>query len=250
MENQIFSLNRFGAYLIKYFSEYRSLRLQLLILTGVFTALMCITGGSLSFYGVIAPAMFIFAIVAATHLGAMFNPRANKIKFLLTPVSQLEKLLAIVVHLYIVVPVMFAVSIFVAQYAAMLLVALFSLSLPHFEWPYADIDFETSALGLYVLSYVSSVAFYLMGTTIFTRHTFLKTTGLLLLLNFIFGALMSVAIGMHAFSVGAFTQFENFELVDEVGGNFLVVMSVVVTLLYLGIAYMRIAEMEVNETKK
>ena len=89
MENQIFSLNRFGAYLIKYFSEYRSLRLQLLILTGVFTALMCITGGSLSFYGVIAPAMFIFAIVAATHLGAMFNPRANKIKFLLTPVSQL-----------------------------------------------------------------------------------------------------------------------------------------------------------------
>lgn len=250
MDNQIFSLNRFGSYLLKYFSEYRSLRLQLLILTGVFTTLMCITGGSLSFYGVITPAMFIFAIVTATHMGSMFNPRANKIKFLLTPVSKLEKLLAMVVHLYILVPVMFAVSIFVAQYMAMLLVALFSLSLPHFEWPYAGIVVDTTALGLYVMSYVSGVAFYLMGTTIFTRHTFLKTTGLLLLLNFVFGALMSVAIGMHAFSVGAFTNFENFELVDEVGGNFLVVMTVVVTLLYLGIAYMRIAEMEVNETKK
>ena len=250
MENQIFSFSRFASYLVKFFSEYRSLRLQFLILTGIFTAFMCITGGGLSFYGTITPAMFIFAIVTATHMGAMFNPRANKIKFLLTPVSQLEKLLAMVVHLYIVVPVMFAVSIFVAQYAAMLLVALFSLSLPHFSWPYAGIDVDTSFLGLYVMSYMSGVAFYLMGATLFARHIFLKTTGLMLLLNFVFGALMSVAIGMHAFSVGAFTQFDNFELVDNVGGNFLVVMSVIVTLLYLGIAYMRIAEMEVNETKK
>lgn len=250
MENQIFSFSRFGAYLVKFFSEYRSLRLQFLILTGIFTAFMCITGGSLSFYGTITPAMFIFAIVTATHMGVMFNPRANKIKFLLTPVSQFEKLLAMVVHLYIVVPVMFAVSIFVAQYAAMLLVALFSLSLPQFHWPYAGIDVDTSVLGLYVISYTSGVAFYLMGTTIFTRHVFLKTTGLMLLLSFVFGALMSVAIGMHAFSVGAFAQFEDFEIVNNIGGNFLIVMSVIVTLLYLGIAYMRIAEMEVNETKK
>ena len=250
MENQIFSLKRFGSYLCKYFSEYRSLKLQFIVLTGIFTAIMCLTGGIISFYGVITPAMFIFPLVAASRMSSMFALRANKIKFLLTPVSALEKLLAMVFHLYIVVPLMFVVSLFVSQYAAMFITALFSLSWPHFQWPYAGVEFDPSYLGLYALSYIGSSAFYLMGATIFTRHTFLKTTALALALSFVTGALMSVAIGMQAFSVGAFTNFENFELVDEVGGNFLVVMSVIVTLLYLGIAYMRIAEMEVNETKK
>ena len=250
MENQIFSLNRFGSYLMKYLSEYRNFRLQLMILTAIFTACMCISGGVLSFYGVITPAMFIFAIVTATNMGSMFNLRANKIKFLLAPASQFEKLLAMAVHLYICVPLMFAVSIFLAQYCAMLVNALFSLSVPVFKLPYAGIDINTSALGIYAMSYITSVAFYLMGATVFTRHTFLKTTGLGLLIGFVFSGLMSLVIGMHAFSVGAFTDYSNFEMVNDAGESFLIVMSVLVTLLYLGIAYMRISEMEVNETKK
>ncbi|MBO7317200.1 MAG: hypothetical protein J6U43_00565 [Bacteroidales bacterium] len=250
MENQIFSLKRFGLYFGKYLSEYRSLQLQFLILAGTFTAIMCLTGGELSFYGAITPAMFIFAIVSASRMSSMFTPRVNKIRFLLTPVSQLEKLLAMVLHLYIIIPLMFVVLIFVAQYCAMFITALFTLSWPHFQWPYAGIDFDASYLGLYALSYVGGTAFYLMGATLFTRHTFLKTTGLALVLGFVFSALMSVAIGMHAFSVGAFTDFENFNTVNDLGGNFLIVMSVIVTILYLGVAYLRISEMEVNETKK
>lgn len=250
MENQIFSLKRFGSYIGKYFSEYRSLQLQFFVLTGIFTAIMCLTGGVISFYGVITPAMFIFALVSASRMSCMFSLRANKIKFLLTPVSTLEKLLAMVFHLYVVVPLMFVVSLFVAQYAAMFITALFTLSWPHFQWPYAGIEVDASYLGLYALSYMGSSAFYLMGATIFTRHTFLKTTALALVLSFVFGGLMSVAIGMHAFSVGAFTDFENFNTVNDAGGNFVIVMSVIVTILYLGVAYLRISEMEVNETKK
>lgn len=49
MENQIFSLGRFTAYLKKYLSENRSIRLQFIILTGVFSALLAISGGSMNF---------------------------------------------------------------------------------------------------------------------------------------------------------------------------------------------------------
>lgn len=249
MENQIFSFNRFGSYLKKYFAEYRALRLQFIIITALFTAIMSMGGGETSLY-FITTVMFIFAIVSATQMTALFTPRANKIKFLLAPASQFEKLMAMVVHLFLYIPLMFVVSVFIAQYCSMLVIALFSLSWPQFDVPFAVVNGSAGALGIYALSYITAVSFYLMGATIFTRHTFLKTTGLALILGFVFSALMSVAIGMHAFSVGAFTDYDNFEMVNNAGGNFIIVMSVVVTILYLGIAYMRISEMEVNETKK
>ena len=75
MENQIFSLGRFTAYLKKYLSENRSIRLQFIILTGVFSALLAISGGSMNFFNLTA-AMFIFAIIGI-FLGVLF---VNNIK--------------------------------------------------------------------------------------------------------------------------------------------------------------------------
>lgn len=250
MENQLFSLPRFGNYLKKYFIENnRSLRLQFIILTAIFTFIMSLSGGEVDFFSLTA-AMYIFAIVTASTLSSCFVPRANKIRFLLVPASQFEKLLAMIVHLYIYIPLMFAVMLFVAQYCAVLVSALFTLSMPEFALPYAGISIDTDMLGLYLLSYVEAVAFYLMGATIFSRHTFLKTTGLWLALGFVMMLLMSIGIAVHAVSVAAFNQIENFENVNSVAVNFLLVLSIVITLLYWAISYLRITEMEVNETKK
>ena len=249
MENQVFSISRFGAYLNKYFSEYRGLRLQFAILTGVFAALQFIFGSKPDFFNASA-ALFLFAIISASSLNYFFTPRARKIKFLLTPASQFEKFLAMVVHLYIYIPIMFAVALFVAQYCATLVTALFTLSMPQFEAPFAGIDVDGSVVLLYILSYLPAVAFYLMGATIFTKNSFLKTTGLYIVVSFAFMLLMTIAVGAHAIGVNAFSEWENFDTVNRAGANFMIVMTVVVTLLFFGVSYMRISEMEVNETKK
>lgn len=249
MENQLFSVSRFGNYLMKYFAEFRSLRLQFIILTACFTVIMSLSGGSVNFFS-LSVAMFIFAIVSASSLTAFFTPRINKIKFLLVPASQFEKFLTMLVHLYLYIPVMFAVMLFVAQYCATLVTALFTLSIPQFTLPYAGVSIDTDLLGMYSLSYVGGVAFYLMGATIFTRHSFLKTTGLSLVLGFVVMLLMLVGVTFHALSSGAYSQLDAFNDVDSAAGTFIIVFSVLVSLMYLIIAYMRIAEMEVNETKK
>lgn len=248
MGNQIFSFQRFGNYLMKYFTEYRSLRLQFIILTVIFTALMSISGGEMNFFSLSA-AMYIFAIVTASYFTAFFSPRASKIKFLLIPVSQFEKFLAMLVHLYIYIPLMFAVMLLVAQYCATLLSALLTLTAPHFALPYAGVSIPSEVLGLYTLSYMEGVAFYLMGATIFKRFSFLKTTGLWLAMGMVFMLLMTIATVFHAVSAGAFNHYSEFETVNSTASNFFIVISLVVTILFLIVAYMRITEMEVNETK-
>lgn len=251
MESQIFSLNRFNNYLKKYFSENRSsLRMQSVILAGVYAAIMSMSGGEINFFSLTA-AMFIFGIVLASTFSTYFSTRVNKIGFLLTPVSQFEKFLAMVLHLYVAVPVMFAVVLLIAQYAAILVVALFTLSLPQFTLPYAGIGMESELLLPYFSSYFSAVAFYLLGATLFTRNTFLKTTGLSLLLGFVVSVLIGISGALHFISLAAMTNLQHlqnteFQLYQNVG----YVVSAVITLLFLYIAYMRMCEMETNETKK
>ena len=250
MENQIFSFGRFTAYLKKYFSENRSIRLQLIILAGVFGALMSISGGSINFFNLSA-AMFIFAIVLASSFSAFFNTKANKIKFMLTPVSQLEKFMAMVVHLYVVVPIMFAVVLFIAQYVAILVTALFTLSMPQFTMPYAGVEINKELLCPYLISYFSATAFYLMGAMIFTRHAFLKTTGLSMLLGFIISMLVAITGTLQLVNLAAMERLQQLPDTDfGVYQNVGYVISVIMIMLFLFIGYMRMCEMETNETKK
>ena len=249
MENQIFSLPRFGAYLKKYFAEFRNLALQFVIITGLLTFFMFISGGELSFF-TSTVVLFVYAVSTASRMSALFVRRTSKIDFLLVPASQFEKLLAIVVHLYIYLPLMFIVSSLVAQYCTSLLTAMFALSLPHFELPFAAVEIESDLLLPFFMSYINVVAFYLMGATIFTKHSFLKTTGMGLAVGLLFSIVSSVGVAMHLFSVSMMQDFENFDLVMDKGTIFLIVANVVVTLLFLGITYLRITEMEANETKK
>lgn len=250
MENQIFSLNRFNTYLKKYFSENRSIRIQFIILAGAFAAIMSMSGGEINFFSLTA-AMFIFGIVLASTFSSYFNTRVNKIQFILTPVSQFEKFLAMVLHLYVAVPVMFAVVLLVAQYVAILVVALFTLSFPQFTWPYAGIEIDSSLLMPYISSYCSAVAFYLLGATLFTRNTFLKTTGLSLLLSFVVSILIGISGALHFISLAAMTNLQHLQNADfQLYQNAGYVVSAIITLLFLYIAYMRMCEMETNETKK
>lgn len=250
MENQIFSLNRFNTYLKKYLSENRSIRIQFIILAGVFAAIMSMSGGEINFFSLTA-AMFIFGIVLASTFSSYFNTRVNKIQFMLTPASQFEKFLAMVLHLYVAVPVMFAVVLLIAQYAAILVVALFTLSLPQFTLPYAGIEIDSSLLMPYISSYCSAVAFYLLGATLFTRNTFLKTTGLSLLLSFVVSVLIGISGALHFISLAAMTNLQHLQNADfQLYQNAGYVVSAIITLLFLYIAYMRMCEMETNETKK
>lgn len=249
MENQIFSMARFGAYLKKFFAEYRNLHLQFIIMTGLLTFFMFVNGGRLSFV-FLTFVLFVFAISSATRMSVLFSERAKKIKFLLVPASQFEKLLAMVVYLYIYIPLMYIAALFLAQYCASIITAMFALTWPHFEMPFAAVEIYNDLLIPYIMSYMTAVSFYLMGATIFTKHSFLRTTCLALAVGLIFTVFTSMGVAMHAFSVAMMSRFDNFGAVIGSGATFLSVMNIVVTLLFLAITYMRITEMEANETKK
>lgn len=246
MMYEIFNVERFKNYAVKFYAEFRSLRLQWIIMTGFWAAVMCISRGEVDFF-TLTLFLFVFSIVSASRMSAFFTTRANKIRFLLTPASHFEKLLVMVLHHFLVIPVMYAVSLFIAQYCATLITALLTLSVPHFTLPYAGIDIDTDLLGLFVLHYFNAVAFYLMGATIFTRHSFLKTTGVSMIVGFIFSILMMIAGTLHVLNTAAFEQLSD---MSNMGGHFICVLSVIFTILFLVVAYMRLTEMEVNETKK
>jgi hypothetical protein len=97
---------------------------------------------------------------------------------------------------------------------------------------------------------VGACAFYMMGATLFTRHTFLKTTALALGLGFLFTILMSVGIGLHFVSLISIDQLGAAEALGSKGSIFIILFSLLISLLYWGVTYFRITEMEVNEIRK
>lgn len=262
--NQIFSPARFGAYAMRFASQKsKNCLLMYAVLTGVLAFLMAI-GQSIDFFPMTA-ILFIVAIIEASRFSNNIEPRSRKIGFLLVPASQFEKMLASVLYLFIAVPVLYIVALLVAQYVAMFLVALFTLTPPQWAVPFHAVSINSSMLPWFCLSYYSSVSFYLMGATIWTRNTFLKTTVINILLGF--AALIVISISAMVFTLQSdiftalgsisYTNDNIFQLsqnvrydMESVFVAFGYIISILFTLIYLVIAYLRITELEVNETKR
>ncbi|HIX44856.1 MAG TPA: hypothetical protein H9982_01410 [Candidatus Barnesiella excrementipullorum] len=263
--NQIFSPARFGAYAMRFVSQKsKNCLLMYVVVTGILACLMVLGGQSIDFFLTTA-VLFIVAILEASRFSNNVEPRSMKIRFLLVPASQFEKMLASVLYLFIAVPLLYVVALFVAQYVAMFLVALFTLTPPQWAAPFHAVSINSDMLPWFCLSYYSSVSFYLMGATIWTRNTFLKTTVVNLLLGLV--ALIVISISAMAFTlqsdiisalgsisytndnIARLSQNVRYDM-GSVFVTFGYIVSILFTLGYLVIAYLRIADFEVNETKR
>lgn len=246
----IFSPQRFGMYLVKFYAEMRSLRFQFVALSAALTLVLLMSGVYELSFGVFAMTLIVFAASVAASMSSMFAPRANKIKFMLTPVSQFEKFLAMALHLYVAVPLLFALSMIFAQYLAALLMGLITSSAPQFTAPLSMVSWSDAGM-VFVGFYVLIVAFYLMGAVVFVKHSFLKTTGIAFAVMIVFVIvfftyILSLLTNLNAGNVneGYFSSLgENIKMIASIAVS-------VLTLIFLFISYLRITEMEVNETKR
>lgn len=250
--NQIFSASRFGAYFKKSLSEQsRNLLLRFTIITGLLTFIMATNHNRLDFFTNTA-ICFIFSTVWASRFSDYFNTRSRKITFLLTPASQFEKFLSAVIHTFIIVPAAYAVTLLCSQYIATLLIAVFTLSSPEWTAPFSVFEIETDLLATFCVSYFSAMAYYILGATIWTRNSFLKTTAMTFAIGISLSMLLS--IGFTSLTIQQFFISHAIEpaLIEQVGSiawDVLNATSLLFMIAYLAIAYMRISEFEVNETK-
>lgn len=248
--NNIFSLRRMGMYLMKFYAEMRSLKFQFVAITAVLTLVLLMSDVSKPSFGDFALILLVFAAVAASSMSAFFALRVNKIKFMLTPVSQFEKFLAMVLHVYVCVPVLFALSLVIAQYFSTLLMGLITQSAPLFTAPLSIISWGNQGWA-FMFFYMVVIAFYLMGATIFVKHSFVKTTVL------VFVLMIMVAIFAMTYIMNLLSHLStgelNYEYLARLSSNIkwiVPTIMTVVSLIFLSISYLRITEMEVNETKR
>lgn len=249
---QLFSCKRFWAYLRVFYIESKyNLMLKFALLSFAVGFVMSISGNSLNFVTLTAM-LFIFAIVTANSYSINFVQRVNKIKFLLIPVSHFEKFLAMVLHLFVVIPIFYLLVLLVAQYLAVFITAIITLSMPQFTLPYANIALTSDVLPVFAMSYASAVSFYLLGSTIWRSNHFLKTTLVMFVVGFAF--IIFLSLGLAATSLRGFmaaTPDGLWSLADT--GSWIwratFVLTLFFTILFLYATYVRIKEMEVNETK-
>lgn len=261
--NQIFSPARFGAYAMRFISQKgKHCLLMYVVITCVLAVFMALGGQSIDFF-LMTSVLFIVAMVEASRFSNNIEPRSMKIRFLLVPASQFEKMLVSVLYLFIAVPLLYIVALFVAQYVAMFLIALFTLTPPQWNVPFHAVSINSDILPWFCLSYYGSASFYLLGANIWTRNTFLKTTAI----NVIIGvaAFIAISICAMAFTVqtdvisalSSISYTQDMSVlspskydIENVFVTFWCIGSILFTLGYLVVAYLRITELEVNETKR
>lgn len=246
----IFSPQRFGLYLMKFYAEMRGLKFQFIALTAALTLVLMMSGIYELSFGTFAFMLVAYAAASASSISSMFAQRANKIKFMLTPVSQFEKFMAMILHTYVGVPVLFALSMVAAQYLSTIIMALVNSEMPQFTAPLSMVNWGDAGV-VFVYFYMLTTAFYLMGATLFVRHSFVKSTGIIFVLMII----MAIVFFSYLLSLLANLQSGNLseEYLTTLGTNIKLIASaaiIILTLFFLFITYLRITEMEVNETKR
>ena len=250
--NQIFSAPRFGAYFKKsFFEQIRNTLLQFVIMTGVLAFVIALNDNRLMFFSNTL-IFFIFSVAIASRFSDNFKTRPRKIEFLLTPASQFEKFLSFMIQAFIIVPILYTIAIFFAQYIAILLVAIFRLSAPVWTVPFSVVEIDTDFLAAFSISYFGSVAYYILGSTIWPRNSFLKTTAVTFAIGLVYTLLITISITSIAIQKLFIMNARELSLLHNIGSiawTVTCIASILLTIIYLVIAYVRVTEFEVNETK-
>ena len=267
--SNLFNPRRFGLYCSKQIHEWkRGLTLQFLALAGIYTLLMFLFHStdeegltpSIASTGtqiIIWLGFFVYIAKSASNLADQIGVRSKRVLYLAVPASTAEKYIAHLLWTVVLYPILFFAAILVAQYAS----EVFSSAIRNEPFnPGAPLQgmltfwsgnlYNVSFLVNYTLN---TIVVFTLGATLWQKNSFLKTIAALFLLGIIVIFFYTTLLGKEELE-SMFTYlvvgnyFDNF---DETSFMWLLNgVSAVEYLIFAYIGYMRMKELEINETKR
>ena len=264
--NNFFSPRRFGRYCAKQIHEWkRGLLLQFFSLAGIYTILMFLyhpSGGeapaiaSTGIHILIWFGFFIYIAKSGSSLAEQIGVRAKRVLYLTVPASTTEKYIAHLLWTCILYPILFFAAIAVAQYASEIVSSTIRNEAFNPGTPLQGVlSFWNGAYSASMLVSwtVNTIVTFTLGATLWQKNSFLKTIAALFLLGIATSFFYTVSLDKEEFE-SLFTYlvvgnyFDNFKGTNILWfiNCFTMVESVVLG--YIG--YMRMKELEINETKR
>lgn len=266
--SNLFNPRRFGRYCSKQIHEWkRGLWLQFFSLAGIYTLLMFLFHStddegltpSIASSGIqmlVWFGFFIYTAKSSSSLADQIGRRSKRVLYLTVPASTAEKYIAHLLWTFILYPMLFFAAIVVAQYASEVVSSTIRGEAFNPGTPLQGL--LTIWNSLYSLSTVvvwtiSNIVTFTLGATLWQKNSFLKTIAACFLLGiatiFIYTVFLDKGELESLFTylvVGNY--FDNFGETDLLWfiNCFTMVESVI--LAYIG--YMRMKELEINETKR
>ncbi len=264
--NNFFSPRRFGRYCAKQIHEWkRGLLLQFFSLAGIYTILMFLyhpSDGeapaitSTGIHILIWFGFFIYIAKSGSSLAEQIGIRAKRVLYLTVPASTTEKYIAHLLWTCILYPILFFAAIAVAQYASEIVSSTIRDKAFNPGTPLQGVlSFWNGAYSasMLVSCTVNTIVTFTLGATLWQKNSFLKTIVALFLLGIIIISLYTIFLGgdeiesLFTFIVigNYFDSFSNTDFLWLLNG-----VTIVESIVFGYIGYMRIKELEINETKR
>lgn len=266
--SNLFSPKRFGRYCSKQIHEWkRGLWLQFFSLAGIYTLLMFLfhhtdeegltpSIASTGIQMLVWFGFFIYTAKSASSLAEQIGVRSKRVLYLAVPASTAEKYIAHLLWTIVLYPILFFAAIVVAQYASEVVSSTIRSEAFNPGTPLQGIFTVWStlySLPTVIVWTISNIVTFTLGATLWQKNSFLKTIAACFLLGIATVFIYTVFLDKGEFE-SLFTYivvgnyFNNFEETDFLWfiNSFTMVESVV--LAYIG--YMRMKELEINETKR
>lgn len=266
--SNFFSLKRFGRYCSKQIHEWkRGLLLQFFSLAGIYTLLMFLfhrtddqglipSIASTGIQIIIWLGFFIYIAKSASSLADQIGVRSKRVLYLVVPASTAEKYIAHLLWTIVLYPILFFAAILVAQYVSEAASSIIRSEAFNPGTPLQGLltfwnnMYSTSFLVNYTINIIVT---FTLGATLWQKNSFLKTIAACFLLGiivvFFYTNLLDTeeldSLFTYLVVGNFFKNFDNNDFIWILNG-----ISAVEYLLFGYIGYMRMKELEINETKR
>ncbi len=264
--NNFFSPRRFGRYCAKQIHEWkRGLLLQFFSLAGIYTILMFLyhpSDGeapaitSTGIHILIWFGFFIYIAKSGSSLAEQIGRRSKRVLYLAVPASTAEKYIAHLLWTLILYPILFFAAIIVAQYASEIISSSIRGEVFNPGTPLQGmltVWNDLYSLSTIIVWTISNIVTFTLGATLWQKNSFLKTIAALFLLGIIIIFFYTIFVGKAEFGslftyIAIGNYFENFKSIDLL---WIINGVTIIESIILGyIGYMRMKELEINETKR
>lgn len=266
--SNFFNPKRFGRYCSKQIHEWkRGLWLQFFSLAGIYTLLMFLfhssddegltpsiaTTGTQMFVWL---GFFIYTAKSASSLAEQIGVRSKRVLYLTVPASTAEKYIAHLLWTFLLYPILFFAAIVVAQYASEVISSTIRSEVFNPGTPLQGmftIWNTLYSLPTVVVWTISNIVTFTLGATLWQKNSFLKTIAALFLLGIATVFFYTVFLEKEEFE-SLFTYIVVGNYFDNFGENDLLWLingiSIIESVVLGYIGYMRMKELEINETKR
>ena len=198
---------------------------------------------------------FIYIAKSSSSLADQIGIRPKRVVYLTVPVSTAEKYIAHLLSIIVLYPLLFFAAIVVAQYASELISSTIRGEIFNPGTPLQGCFSMWKNSGFttifFVTSVLSTIATFTLGATLWQKNSFLKTVSALFLFSIVFS--FSCSLFLTNEEIGSAVSYLFIGKFFDNSSNFFWLINTVqiaeTTILgYIG--YLRLKELEINETKR